>query len=265
MNPKVYLPYMKLFGYSFISLARIKAAGFDGVEIHIAGYSNKERLLETIAKAHTLGLETRVHQAWSLEESPTFWFNHLLNLFGQLPRTGYTLAEHLPADDVPAVVYANRWGEVVGHDKWLLQTCEVFDKDGNFKTSYKEFVRVVKTHDLGVVFDTQHVLEFMLNLHGVEGLPTDKEKLLELLIKAWDDLGPYVREIHLNDSNPRLGHHKGRNVFLGTGILPLKEFVRHVKQSGWNGIVTPEMSPLKLLKPGELERLRHTVLNLFKD
>jgi sugar phosphate isomerase/epimerase len=260
---KIHLPYITLFGVPILPLCRIQAAGFDGVEIHLINYRDTSRVSETIARATRLGLKVSVHQAWSLEESPTFWFNHLLNFLGYLPHAGYTLAGHLPAGDLPTVVYASRWQEVTNHPNWQLQTCDILDEKQDFKISYNRFVRLVTLHKFAVVFDTQHVLEFMLNQHGVEDLPFDPKELLKLLTKAWDDLGSYVREIHLNDCNPGLGHHTGRNIRLGEGILPLKEFIQYVKQSGWDGIVTPEVSPFKLIAGDELEKLHKMVVELF--
>ncbi len=92
------------------------------------------------------------------------------------------------------------------------------------------------------MFDTQHVIEHKLGRRGVTNFPQNQEELLLHLREAWFDLGEQTAEIHLVDSQIS-GDTMGRNVPLGQGVLPLKEFAKLVIESGWQGRIVPEISP----------------------
>ncbi len=116
---------------------------------------------------------------------------------------------------------------------------------------YKAFVEIVKKYNLPIVFDTQHILELVFGVSGVEKLVIySDDDLNTALAEAWGELRPYVREIHFNNFVPRWGHTLGRNVFPDKGVLNLRAFARLVRSSGWEGVVTPEVTPRHLFPMG---------------
>ena len=238
-----------------------KKHGYDGIEILVTA-KNKHRLKKISEEVHSSGLGVSFHQPWSLAENPTHGVNKILDIIGVLPETDYTLGnffQSMPAD-VPVTLYADRIREEWNHPRKRFQTCSVFNKNLEFKLSYKEFCKEVLWQKAKVTFDTQQVLEYYLNIQGVEGLlGYNRDELLDILIHCWNDLGgkENVEEIHWNDSSPSLGHTAGRNVFLGSGVLPLDQFAEYILKDGWdykNKTVVPEVgSPLTLiLKGGEV-------------
>lgn len=261
---QIFIPYCAFLGIPlFTTLRGAKDAGFHGVEIRLVSFRSKRDALLCRYRAVLLGLATHFHQGWSLEENPTHWHNHVLNALGYLPHNGYALADHIPLTSDPVVIYADRIAEARYYSSYWLQTCSQFARDGRYALSYIQFADAVRRHKLPVVFDTQHYLEYTLNVRGVEDLPQDRRKLFDLLAEGWQELGSFVKEIQLCDSDPRLGHTGGRNVFLGEGILPLRDFCQLVKESGWNGVVVPEVKPGHLLRPRRIGELRARVIELF--
>lgn len=264
MKNHVYFPYFEFSGIPFFSLRKIKNAGFDGVEIHLVGHKGKDSVQKCIDRAQDLGLGVTLHQAWSLDENPTHSFNKVLDMFGYLPKRGYRLEDHLGSwiKEFPATVYADRWQELDENPNWRLQTSSHFEDDHSYRMSYREMVNAVTHHNLNVTFDTQHCLEVKLNVRGVEKIPVNKDDLC--LLALWDDFSDHVREIHFADCNPKLGHSRGRNVFLDTGVLPLHEFARQISQQGWSGLLVPEVSPFILLRSHSLLELRRKMDEYFE-
>ncbi|MDP3727298.1 MAG: TIM barrel protein [bacterium] len=266
--PAILLPYFALWRLpAFTTIRGAKDAGFDGVEIHLAGQSQR-RALACRAHARRLGLKVHLHQGWSIEESSSVHvWNRLMHPVGLLPRPGYRLAEHIPFGvNDPVVIYAERWRDALAHPNWWLQTC----RQANARLRFEEFVAIVERERLPVVFDLQHYLEFRLDLRGVGGLARPgilrnflPDVLMGYLTEGWHQLGPLVREIHLDDCDPRLGHTRGRNVPLGTGVLPVRDFCRMVKESGWDGTVVPEVQPFLLHRHRRYADLRRQVADLF--
>lgn len=267
---RVFLPYIELCYFPLAgTLGAIKRAGYDGVECHLVGsLLNHRRVLAIRHEAEELGLGFHAHQGWSFEENSFLPQNRILDLLGCLPHPGYTLEEHVPQKLIlahdPVVVYADRFPEILGHDGYRVQTCSVFNEAGKHKLPFPEFCASVKRHGFPVVFDTQHYLEYAAGAQGVGNLTSDPRRVLKSLTEGWEYLGRYVAEIHLVDFNPTLGHARGRNVPLGTGIAPLHDFCRMVKGSGWEGTVVPEVNPLHLFHNSvRLRELRECVLKLF--
>ena len=87
-------------------------------------------------------------------------------------------------------------------------------------------------------------LEYACGVEGVASLPRRPQELRDRLFAAWKIMRPLVKEIQLADTDPSLGSSWGRNLPLNKGILPLREFCRMVKESGWDGRVVPEVQPM---------------------
>lgn len=250
MGIEYYVPHFSLFGIPLISLLAAKSAGADGVEIHLVAKTMSEAL-RVAERAKALSLGVHWHQDWSLDEDGVkLIHNKVLHFLGQLPHPGYLLAEHIPPTDDPAVIYVERVGEIGPRNKsWWVQTACNF---GAYPTAltFEKFLDVAEELKLGVVFDVQHVLEWLHGEVGIARLSRDPVVLGATLAFAWKKLRGRVREIHFTDMDPRLGNSAGRNLFPGEGTLPLTDFCAMVQKSGWSGVVVPEVRPSALLRHG---------------
>ncbi|HLD61315.1 MAG TPA: TIM barrel protein [Patescibacteria group bacterium] len=261
MAIQIFLPTISLAGTpADRALRKIKNAGFDGAEMvvssHNRGQANQIREL-----ANKYGLGLRWHQSWSLAENRTHWYNVVANWLGMLEPKGYSLSDILPKNQIePIVVYADRWQETLDRPLALLQTCSVMNGEGKRALSLDQFKRIAREYQPRLVFDTQHYLEWHFDCVGVGDLPTDRGELEAALWEGWQEFHHLVEEIHCNDFDPKRGHSRGRNLFPGDGVAPLESFAVMVLQTGWEGVVVPEVSPLNFF-PYRNSTMRH----LYED
>lgn len=262
MTIRVFMPHFSILGVPlYPSLKKAKKAGYYGVEIHLAAKS-MSKAMDIRRQAKILGLDIHWHQGWSKEEDESgLMLNKILDFFEQLPKPGYTLENHIPRTSDPTVIYVERLNEIGANKNWWVQTaCYSYSKKGNnLRVSLEKFLEKVESIDIKIVFDVQHFLEWYYEVIGVSDLPAKTLKLLKKLEYGWEKLGKRVKEIHLTDTNPALGNDKGRNVYFGKGILPLKEFCGMVRDSGWGGVVVPEVSPIEYRKRGAKTVLENTL------
>lgn len=263
--PQILASKVSLFGLPIkIAMERVKEARFEGIEVLVT-----DRFRNYIWRcqyfARELDLTLHFHQSWSADEDPTDWKFKVLGLVGYLPTSGYTLQDHIPreTDSHPVVINAiSAEGinlAIVNPNFWYQTDC-IF-RDSIPELPFTEFIGAVERHNLPVVFDTQHYLEYRLGyFRNLKHLPTKRAELMKLLEEGWEILGRHTKEIHLNDWTPT-----SRNVFPGTGIAPLKEFCQLVRSTGWNGCVVPEVSPRLPISHSldTLKRLRETVDSYF--
>ena len=259
--PQILASKISLFGLPIkIAMERVKRAGFQGIEILITNCF-RDYIWRCQYFAQELDLTLHFHQAWSADEDPTDWKFKVLEWVGYLPTSGYTLKNHVPMEiSDPVVISADRINQTTKRSNFWYQTDCIF-RDSMPQVTFPEFVRSVKKHNLPVVFDTQHYLEYRLGyFRDLKYLPTKKSDLMKLLEEGWAIFGQHAKEIHLNDWTP-----VSRNVFPGTGVAPLKEFCRLVKSTGWDGYIVPEIGP-RIPIPHSLDtmrRLRETVDSCF--
>lgn len=264
MTIRVLVPHFLLFGIPiFTTLRGAQAAGFDGVEIHLAGRT-MAGAIRSRERAKRLGLIVHLHQGWSLaEDSTRLLHNRILHALRLLPHDDYSLENHIPPGTTePVVVYAERIHEAIGHPNWWLQTACHLDAVGQPRLPLERFYELVEHHRLPVVFDIQHILEYCYGLEGVGKLPRSPERFWQLLEESWHRLQPFVREIHLTDIEPARGDARGRNIYFGKGCLPLSNFCTMVKHSGWDGYVVPEIDPQDLHARGP-QKVIEDVRSLF--
>ncbi len=225
--------------------------GLDGVEIFYAGRGRRE-YSELVKSAHGRGLGIHFHQSFSPAEatSPSLIWE-VLSLVGFLPGDdifGSNL--RFPSARInpktPVVAYANEIDTLLMEERYWYQTVSVA-KSGNFSMSFQTFCARVKGTPARVVFDTFHTIEWQIGWPGrINYFPRDRSVLLRTLIDNFEyfrkETGGVV-EVHLADCS----WERGRNVPLGTGDLPIEEFARYLRTSGWKGVVVPEVSPVHFL------------------
>lgn len=270
MTIKFFLPDVSLYGLPFeYKIARIRKAGFDGVEV-LASHRNRKRAGRIRALTTSLGLGLHWHQPWSYAENKTHWYNTLAHWFGMLEPSPYKFQAIVPPNrdcHEPIVAYADRFDEAESEENVWFQTCTVLNRFGLHSLPldiFREWCRETQPPPK-VVFDTQHYLEWHFGCTGVGRLPTNPYVLNEALLRGWKDFGPYVAEIHFNDFDPRLGNSNGRNMLLGRGILRLDQFAKAMRNTGWQGTVVLEISPFHLF-PYRLKTIRQQLeyaQNLF--
>ncbi len=261
---QVFLPYVELLWKKYPApLTLIKDAGFDGVECHLIGrLLSSERVLSLREEVKNLGLEIRFHQGWSWETGQRILPNYILRPIGSLVPNGMTLADQmLDVGDDPVVVYGNH---VDGpfQANYVYQTASEFVYGETYAMEFQDFVSTVADKKSPIVFDTQHVVEWYLNHPTVDGIPLD-QTAGGIVTDMWEKFHAQVKEIHLCDFNPRLGPTRGRNVPLGKGMFPLEKFCADVRASGWDGVITPEVSFQHLTGLDALKALRAKIESLF--
>ena len=247
------------------SLSRIKRAGFDAAEAHLIGDLRSPECVALVrAEARDLGLMIRFHQGWSWETGQRSIHNRMLRWAGALVPEGKSLEKQLAnAGTDEVVVYGSRIDEP-SRSNYLYQTASEHVGGEEYVMPYTHFAQVAQQKRVPLVLDTQHVLEWKSNAQNVAGLLTESRRdLLEAIRSTWTWCGSLVQEIHLNDFLPSLGAQPGRNLFPGDGVFPTREFCEMVRDSGWQGVVTPETAP-KHTKGGRLRELRETVVRLFE-
>lgn len=262
---RVFLPYVELLWKHLpATLEEIKEAGFNGVECHLIGRLRMPaRVRELRKEVAKLDLCIRFHQGWSWETGQRNLYNVVLRPLGALVPIGMPLVHQVRDVGTDSVViYGNRVSEP-NQANYLYQTASEHIHGRAYAMAFPSFVNAVKNSNFPIVFDTQHILEWYLNKENVAGLPTVHATLKKTMDHLWQELHPFVREIHLCDFNPSLGPSRGRNVFLGEGIFPLKMFCANVRASGWDGIVTPEVGPQHIREKNKLQMLCEKIKNLF--
>jgi sugar phosphate isomerase/epimerase len=100
-----------------------------------------------------------------------------------------------------------------------------FAMENLFPVAGRAFSSVITPDELAeyehVVFDTSHF--------GVAGID---------LFEAWDTVAGRVRHVHVSDN---FGNGKDSHAPIGSGVLPLEEFLAHVGRSGYTGTMTLEL------------------------
>lgn len=261
---------MSVFPRSINFLINAAKGEYDGVEIFNFNFSQRkiEKITKLVKKA---GLLLHFHQVWPYEDDPSAinWILDKLGFLSPLMLDAKTQFENINIME-PVVVYPNEWRQASRRSNFWLQTNLSHGPKG-MKMTLDDFTRVIEGYGLPVVFDTQHYLEDCVGMKGVEFISSNKRLIMGLLEDGWARLGPYAKEIHLCDFDPELGNQKGRNLFLGEGVFPLKEFAEMVKTSGWNGIVVPEVKPQHIILSfrnstifEKLAKLKKIVKDLFE-
>ena len=148
------------------------------------------------------------------------------------------------------------WREVTkGAVRLTIENLAVFDH-ADRRHPYVRPQRVVEfagARGLGITLDTTHVAS--------AGLP---------LVETYEAVAWAVEHVHLSDivqphpllDRPSLDTYFKHHQLPGAGSLPLRPLLRKLRESGYEGAVTLELSPvaLQVWHPGEpLRRLRRSV------
>jgi sugar phosphate isomerase/epimerase len=204
----------------------IADAGFDGAELVIGHSADSRDPDRVLAYAQEAGLSIPVvHGPYMLLLRTVFGRGYI-----DKTRRSLALADELGAEVM--VAHAPfRWERRAR--EWLASEGEAeaadvdatFAMENLFPVAGRAFSSVVTVEQMAefshVVFDTSHF--------AVAGLD---------LFEAWDALGDRVAHVHLSDN---LGGGKDSHAPIGSGVLPLEEFLAHVGRSGYTGSITLEL------------------------
>ncbi len=207
-------------------LDTIADAGYDGAELLI-GHNPESRDAEKVAAyAQEAGLDIPVvHGPYMVLLRNVFGTKYMdktrrsLEVAAQLGAT--TMVAHAPF----------RWERTARG--WV--TSEVNDEAAEYGTTFamenlfpvagRAFSSVVTPAELAafesVVFDTSHF--------GVAEID---------LFEAWDAVRDRVVHLHVSDN---FGNGKDSHAPIGSGVLPLKDFLAEVGASGYSGTITLEL------------------------
>lgn len=247
--PTFFLPSISVFPASPLTVMDIAMeAGYDGLELwRFRCLWRYPSLARYRREAAIRGLELRFHEALAWDSDSTHPEIRIPALWGGLLRSGALLEEQFLYAKEPVVAYARHWAEVARNKQrypnWTLQTVSTMP-NGLYDLPYAEFEQAVQDNKILVTLDTQHLLEYVIGKPGVENLMgISRAALMQRIVDFFDKYHHLIREIHLNNFDPAMGHRAGRNLWPNEGVLDLRAFCQHVKASGWEGAVTPELHP----------------------
>jgi sugar phosphate isomerase/epimerase len=204
----------------------IADAGFEAAELLVAHNPDTRDPEKVLSYAQQAGLEIPVvHGPYMVL---------LRNVFGrgymEKTRRSLDFAQELGADVL--VAHAPfRWENKA--KRWLASEADheaderdlVFAMENLFPVAGRAFSSVVSPEQLArfrhVVFDTSHF--------GVAGVD---------LFEAWDVVADRVAHLHVSDN---FGNGKDSHAPIGSGVLPLEEFLGRVGRSGYDGTITLEL------------------------
>lgn len=122
-----------------------------------------------------------------------------------------------------------------------------------------ELREFVDRHDFAMTLDTAHIGTFDLDL--LESLKFFDGRVANVHLSD-------VREVpHWVMNQPRLHSYYRQHQFPGSGTLPLQELLRQLKQRGYDGTITYELSPLAVdaLTPWRVEKKLRRAVQFVRD
>lgn len=269
------LPSPSLFGLGpEVQCRRLAKAGFGAIEVFLFP-SQAENVPLWRKCARRYGLSLSLHQPWSRSEGGGYLINRILDTAGYLPREGYTLQGLTSgARGEMCVTYCDRFDEVlkITHSgaAHAFQTTTAWSGVGSerkLRMSYCEFLECIVPSRFPIVFDTYHVLEWILDSPGKKLLRWSEKELASTLLAAWNDIDPErIIEIHWNDFAP-IREDDLRDCLPGDGLLAngLKMLAKEMERSRWTGTIISEVSPFSLFPYSrkKLVALRERIESFF--
>lgn len=135
------------------------------------------------------------------------------------------------------------------YDSWILKNQKKIIKEAKpvevvFENSTKSYDMEKPDKPRTNRFEAKEMKKFDSVLMDTSHVGTAKSDLIDF----FDTLADKIKYIHFSDNNPKL--HKDRPSSLedrhlapGKGKLPLRKFLRHLKKSGYKGIISIELIP----------------------
>lgn len=113
-------------------------------------------------------------------------------------------------------------------------------------------------HNLALTLDTAHIGTCELDL--LDSLEWFDGRVANVHLSDMREVPHWIR------SQPRLHSYFRQHQFPGTGLLPLPEFLRALKQRGYDGTITYELSPLAVdaLTPWRVEKKLRAAVEFVK-
>lgn len=226
--------------YSYFSLDELfsfaKQAGFDGVEYlaSLKDWVKKPQHIVDLSEKYNVPVLSIHQPIWSIFYSPSFLIPHMVSLAQDFPSVKIT-NQHLSA-------FLNPLGSNINGAMQFIESA----KEKNIQVSYESnpgrfylskrypkatyeftaFEEYAKQHSLPMTMDTSHIA----NVGGD-------------IVAFFRRNHKQIKLIHLSDYKDGIEH-----LPLGTGKLPLKEFLQEIKKAKWNGQITFEIGTIKHFK-----------------
>ncbi len=155
-------------------------------------------------------------------------------------------ADHLGARYI-RIFGGGKWNEPVGEDRWKLarENLEWWKKEKAARGWKAEII--VETHD--AFSGTKECLELFDKLGTPLPLLWDTHHTWKLAGESpgdsWNQLREHIRHVHIKDSVSKPSdRHPYTYVALGSGEFPLRETLRILDESGYEGVVSVEWEKL---------------------
>lgn len=208
------------------TLDAIADAGYDGAELLLAHNPESRDPAKVLAYAQEAGLDIPVvHGPYMVLLRTVMGSNYI-----EKTRRSLEVSAEIGASTM--VAHAPfRWERSARG--WVMEEVQgeadeigvTFAMENLFPVAGRNFSSVITPEQLRtfphVVFDTSHF--------AVSGID---------LFEAWDALSDRVAHLHLSDN---FGNGKDSHAPIGSGILPLEDFLAKVGASDWSGTITLEL------------------------
>lgn len=250
---KYFIAQPSLLGLPWsILFSKIRKLGFDGIEVMFTK-TVLRKLSYLIRLAKRNNLRITFHQPWEGEYSI---INRMLWRLGVLPKNFERVAGLIPRSlKYPILVQSFRIEEAKENSNYMVQ---VFYSIKGKELPLYDLTRKIREAKVKVVFDILYYVEYYFK--GLQHIPNNREVLLDVLLEGWKQLRRNTVEIHLYDFLPGKSF-LSKNLMPGKGILPLAEFLKHLRKDNWSGRIVLEINPLQLYPNLEtnLKRALHFV------
>lgn len=245
---------MGLLGYSLEKMfAFAKQVGYDGIEMteSIATRWMGSKKIKAISNYYDLPI-TSVHHSLT---------RMVLSTFGSVRRL-MRRAEGVGAEAVVVHIASvhktfqpdyfrqikqleRKYNIVVAFENAMSQFKSIKTPAAEYTYDPEKFVKFIKQEDIAVTYDIGHMAGLNANL-----------------VEMYEKLKSHLRIIHLQDYMNGYDHQK-----LGSGTLPLPEFLQHLVKDDYKGLITLEVFPRNLnpfISNTKVERIMIESLNYFK-
>ncbi len=233
----------------------IAAAGFDAIELMVTRDPRTQSSEAPLRLAKKEGLSIVALHAPMLVMTRRVWGPNFMKIIER----STSVAKGMGCDVI--VVHPPYLWEV-RYQTWLLTQLAKYSAEHGVAIAVENMFRLwvrgrpVRGHrwvsptDLKgfnqVTLDTSHC--------GVDGFD---------IMQALEEIGGGLSHIHLSDSH---GDHKDNHAFPGTGKLPLKEFLRNIPASAYQGAVSLELDMREFVRiEGDLDDALRRALHFCED
>lgn len=212
------------------ALGVISEAGFDAVEIMVTRDPRTQSAEVAGRLASKAGLKIVAIHAPMLVMTRRVWGPNYHNIIDRSTALASSLGAEVVIIHPPYLFELRYQGWLLGHlDRYSADNGVAIAVENMFHLWVRG--RRIRGHRWVSPSDLKRFSQLTLDTShcGVDGND---------ILRALEEVGPQIAHIHLSDSR---GDRRDNHALPGSGILPLKEFVRRVPETGFRGALSLEL------------------------